>query len=135
MADDTTQQSGGTGQGGDYSVPKVVQDKYPELVDLIKKTESMTKEERDYWFQILPIMTEDQVARLRNILEEEAAQLAKLDEDYQSELGKLNKKHMEEWDEMERQQARDARQAEEAKVEQEEASAEEAILDQLDDAA
>ncbi len=116
----------------DAGIPQTVAEKYPDLVAMLKKTESMTKEERDYWFQILPIMTEDQVARLRKILEEEAAQLAKLDAEYQTELAKLNKKHLEEWDTFERTQEREALKAKEASTEKEEKEAEEKLLASLD---
>lgn len=117
-----------------YNIPQVVLDKYPELVALIKKTESMSAEEREYWFQILPIMTEEQVNRLKTILEQESAQLAKLDNQYQDELAKLNKKHLEEWNVFEKKQKRVALQEKEASAEAEEKKAEEDILKQLDDA-
>ncbi len=100
---------------------------------MIKKTESMSNEEREYWFQILPIMTADQVTRLKNILQEEANQLAKLDSQYQDELTKLNKKHVEEWDMFQKKQDREALREKEASNEAEEAKAEEDILKKLDD--
>lgn len=127
-------QSGSTTSGDDkFNVPKVVQEKYPELVAMIKRTESMSNEEREYWFQILPIMTADQVARLKNILQEEANQLAKLDTQYQDELTKLNKKHVEEWNMFQKKQDREALKEQEASNEAEEAKAEEDILKKLDD--
>ena len=130
----TTAAGASSGQTKDdkYNVPQVVLDKYPELVELIKKTESMSVEEREYWFQILPIMTEDQVTRLKTILAEESAQLAKLDDQYQGELSKLNKKHLEEWNAFENKQEREALKAQEAGHEVEEKKAEEDILKQLD---
>jgi len=127
-----SQATGGSTTGGDYDVPQVVLDKYPELVELIKKTESMSREEREYWFQILPIMTDDQVARLKTILEEEASQLAKLDTEYQDELAKLNQKHLEEWNIMQKKQEREKLQQAEATNEAEEAKKEADILGQLD---
>lgn len=114
-----------------YTIPPAVLEKYPHLVELIKKTESMSNEEREYWFQILPIMTEDQVKRLQTILEEEANQLAKLDDQYQDELAKLNKKHLEEWNAFEKKQEREALKAQEASHEATEKKAEEDILKQL----
>ncbi|MEK9160088.1 MAG: hypothetical protein AAB383_05155 [Patescibacteria group bacterium] len=116
-----------------FKIPAAVLAKYPELVALIKKTESMSDEEREYWFQILPIMTADQVTRLKTILEEEANQLSKLDTQYQDELGKLNKKHLEEWNVFQQKQDRQALKAEEASHEAVEAKAEEDILKNLDD--
>lgn len=117
--------------GKQYIVPQVVSDKYPELVELIKKTESMSDDERNYWFQILPIMTEEQVTRLKGILQEESSQLSKLDDQYQDQLSKLNQKHLEEWNtfqhKQERVQLQKAEQAEQAK----EAQTEEQLLQQL----
>lgn len=127
------QTTSGSTASGDYNVPQVVLDKYPELVELIKKTESMSREEREYWFQILPIMTDDQVTRLKTILEEEAAQLAKLDDTYQDELAKLNQKHLEEWNAMHKKEEREALQKAEAQNEAEESAKEAQILGQLDD--
>lgn len=129
-ADQSAQGQGATGTQSRIS--DEVRKKYPDLEDLINQTESMTTEEREYWFQILPIMTDDQVNRLKNILTEEAEQLAKLDKQYQDELTKLNKKHLEEWDTFEKQQEREARRKEEAAHEEEEAAAEEELLKKLE---
>ena len=125
----------GSGQAKDdkFKIPPIVLKKYPDLVELIKKTESMSDEERDYWFQILPIMTVDQVDRLRKILDEEATQLAKLDDQYQEELTKLNKKHLAEWDSFEKKKEREERQEKEASAEAEEKAAEEALLGELEE--
>lgn len=136
--DQSTQTNGAnSGQGqtqaqGDYNIPQVVLDKYPDLVALIKSTESMTRQEREYWFQILPIMTEEQVTRLRMILEEEATQLKSLDAKYQDELQKMNKKHLEEWDTFEHEKTREAIAAKEAAEESAEKTEEEKLLQQLD---
>ncbi|MBT4385081.1 hypothetical protein HOD30_05030 [Candidatus Peregrinibacteria bacterium] len=127
-----TKNTGQQGGGKQYNIPDAVLEKYGELVEKIKKTESMSHEEREYWFQILPIMTEDQVTRLRGILEEESKQLKELDSEYQGELKKLNEKHMQEWNEFEKKKEREARASEEASHEVGEAAAEEALLGELD---
>ena len=126
-------QSGGTQAGKQYNIPSLVLEKHGELVEMIKKTESMSDEEREYWFQILPIMTDEQVARLRTILDEEAKQLSQLDKQYQDELAEINKKHLAEWDAFEKKKEREALQAEEAKEEAQEKAAESALLEELDD--
>jgi hypothetical protein len=69
----------------------------PALVDLILKTESMKDEERKYWFQLLPIMSEDQVQKLQGILQNEKDQLQELDKKYEAEVSKLNETHSN-WD-------------------------------------
>jgi len=120
--------------GKQFTVPQVVTDKYPDLVELIKKTESMSDDERDYWFQILPIMTEEQVTRLKTILAEESKQLSKLDDQYQDELSKLNKKHLEEWNMFQHKQDRVALQEAEAADQAIEEKKQADLLKQLDEA-
>lgn len=72
---------------------------YNELVELILSTESMDDDERQYWFDILPSMTNEQVDRLFNILDTERKKLEKLEEKYQNEIKNLNEKHLIEWQE------------------------------------
>ena len=70
-------------------VPDDIRKKFPELIELILKSESMNDEERQYWFNILPIMTPDQVQNLREILENERKQLAAIDDKYAKEIERI----------------------------------------------
>ena len=45
----------------------------------------MNTEEREYWLQIMPIMSEDQITKFQGILLNEKNQLAKLDQEYATE--------------------------------------------------
>ncbi len=114
-----------------YNVPALVKEKFPDLIELIKTTESMNDEERDYWFQVLPIMTEDQIQKFRTILVNEKEQLARLDHEYEDHIEKLNEKHMIEWKEFESKQKRDAIATAEATTQKKEEQTEEALLQQL----
>lgn len=76
-----------------YIIPKLVREAFPDLVKLIFETESMDEDEREYWLQIMPIMTEDQIKKFRDILVNEKEQLAKLDKDYQQDVSQMNKKY------------------------------------------
>ncbi|MCD6109808.1 hypothetical protein J7J83_03560 [bacterium] len=114
-----------------FNIPQAVKDKYPELIPLILQTESMNDEEREYWFQILPIMTTDQVNKFRKILVTEKQQLSKLDQDYEKELSKINEKHLQEWQSFESKEARDKIAKEEEVAEKEESSEEEDLLKKL----
>ena len=117
-----------------FTVPDMVKQKFPDLIQLIKDTESMNDEERDYWFQILPIMTEEQISKFRDILLNEKNQLSKLDKEYEGELTKLNEKHMIEWKEFETKEKRNAlTQAEQATKTQEQVT-EEDLLKRLSSA-
>ncbi len=82
-----------------FYIDDEIQASYPELIKLVLNTESMDDEERQYWFDILPSMTEDQVDRLFNILETERRKLEELELKYQEEIKSLNEKHLIEWQE------------------------------------
>ena len=51
-----------------FNVSDEMQAQYNELVKLIIETESMDDDEKQYWFDIMPSMTDDQIDRLFNIL-------------------------------------------------------------------
>lgn len=71
-------------------IPSDLQLKFPELLDLIVKSESMNDEERQYWIDILPIMTVEQITQLQGILQNERDQLAAIDAKYATEIEKIN---------------------------------------------
>lgn len=73
--------------------PRVPSSTDPELLELIAKAESMDDAERKYWYDILPSMNADQIARLKEILLTEKRKIEELERKYQEELGRLNKKH------------------------------------------
>lgn len=70
-----------------YNVP----DNMPEwLRTLMLNTESLTPEERQYFFTEYNNMTTEESDRLTSILEEEKNKLELLDKKYQDEIDKLN---------------------------------------------
>jgi len=115
-----------------YIVPKLVRETFPDLIKLVFETESMDEDEREYWLQILPIMSEEQIKKFRDILVNEKDQLKKLDTEYQSDMANLDKKYGKEFDEKEVKQKREDLRAQEAEAEEKEKGAEDALLDQLD---
>lgn len=60
----------------------------------------MDDDERQYWFDIMPSMTDSQIDRLYDILETERKKLEELEVKYQKEIKTLNEKHLIEWQEM-----------------------------------
>ncbi len=102
------------------------------LVDLILKTESMQDEERKYWFQLLPVMTDEQTTKLQGILQNERDQLAALDAKYENEIKNLNEKHLLEWQEHEAREKRKKRETLESEAEVAEKTAEKNILGEID---
>jgi len=82
------------GEKSKIPVSAELRERFPELVELIFASSSMDDDERRYWFSVLPIMTEPQVAELYDILITEKRKLAAIDLKYSSKLSlkKLDKK-------------------------------------------
>jgi RPA family protein len=64
---------------------------HPELVQMILDTESMNNEERQYWVDLLPIMTPEQVENLYAILDNERKKLAEIDNYYSQKVEDIEK--------------------------------------------
>ncbi len=70
-------------------IPPEVQEKFAPILVLIQGSESMNNEERQYWINILPIMTAEQLKNLEDILSSEKKQLAAIDAKYSKEMTKV----------------------------------------------
>ena len=81
MTDDSTANT-----GSDLSISDETRSSFPELIDMIIGSESMNNEERQYWINILPIMTPEQIKSLLDILNNEKAQLDAIDKKYAKPL-------------------------------------------------
>ena len=81
------------GKAQDLKVPQKTQDTFPELIEMIQKSESMDQEERQYWIDALPVMTPEQVENLRDILESEQRQIQKAKESHRNSLQGIAKKN------------------------------------------
>ena len=118
--------------GTTFYIEDEVQSKYPELIKLILATESMDDDERQYWFDIMPSMTDSQIDRLYDILETEKKKLEELEVKYQKEIKSLNEKHLLEWQEFQAKKSKE-KMAEVKKNEKAEESNADDVLDMLDD--
>lgn len=114
-------------------IPVSVREKFPQLLELLLASESMNQEERQYWVDILPIMTPEQVQQLNTILQNEHDQLAAIDAKYSAEVQAMNqsKKSVAEIGES-RKKKLESRQSQEDVVRQEEAGAAEDILKNME---
>ena len=98
-----------------FQILDEIQAQYWELVKLVLNTESMDDNEKQYWFDILPSMTDEQIDRLFDILETERRKLEELEVKYQEEIKSLNEKHLIEWQEFQNKENREKiRKAEES---------------------
>ena len=115
------------------TIPDEVKQNFPELINLIVSSESMNNEERQYWINILPIMTPDQVQNLRGILVNEKRQLAAIDKKYEKEIEQIGQTQLLKKMEEERRKRRSQRENAEQKAFQEEEGHAEDILSKINE--
>ena len=120
-------------QQSGLQIPEDLLKKFSDLIELIKKSESMNDEERQYWINILPIMTPEQIQNLRDILENERKQLAAIDAKYQTEIEKLGQAEIIKQTEEERSKRRLERSGKEATHKKTEDAAADDILKQIEE--
>jgi LAS superfamily LD-carboxypeptidase LdcB len=138
MTDPQQQQASGAGSTGQQpaaagalNVPAEVQQKFGPLIDMIKASESMNNEERQYWINILPIMTPEQLKNLEDILTNEKKQLAAIDDKYSKEISSIGDQKSVEKIEFSIKQKRKEREELERKASEDESKKEEDILNQI----
>jgi hypothetical protein len=139
MADDTNPPAGAKGakKGGSsdssgLKIPPELRENFGELIDLIEGSESMNTEERQYWINILPIMTDDQIVNLREILVNERNQLKVIDEKYSKEIEKIGQEQIVKKTGEERRKRRETRSAKEQEASQESDAEAEALLKEIE---
>lgn len=129
MSDGTNPPAAQTG----LTIPDEIAKNFPDLIVLIKGSESMNDEERQYWINILPVMTPDQIQNLRDILENEKKQLAAIDEKYKSEIETIGQAELVQQTEDERRKKRQERQSKEATHHEQEEQAANDLLKSIEE--
>lgn len=114
-----------------FDIPQVILDNSSELAQLILVTGSMNDDERQYWFNILPIMSEDQVERLRQILVTEQRKMAELNQTYNESITAINEKYLIKWQDKQTTEKREKLVQAESQEENLEAKQEEELLSTL----
>lgn len=114
------------------TVPTETQRQFPDLIELIMRSESMNDEERQYWIDILPVMTPEQITQLRGILTNERDQLAAIDAKYAQAIDQTGGRAALEQMEQERRSKQRERTAQEETVRAKEEQKAEDILSNLD---
>ncbi|MFH0820636.1 MAG: hypothetical protein V1908_02570 [Candidatus Peregrinibacteria bacterium] len=90
MPDDSSATA--TAVASKINVPTETREQFPDLIPLIVVSPSMNDEERQYWVDVLPIMTEDQVKNLRDILSNEKKQIDEANSTYAKGVQKEKEK-------------------------------------------
>lgn len=125
MPEDNTQSTG-------LTISEETQTKFGDLIAMIQKSESMNDEERQYWVDALPVMTEDQITNLRDILENEQGQLNQAEQNLAQANSDAASKAKAAFDEEAYRAKKQMRLEAERQEEEEESKAEENILAELE---
>ena len=130
--EDSSDAGGGSGDDEDLLIPDMAAEKYPDLVELLKKSSSLNTEEKNYWLQMIPTMSEEQLSELRSILVDEKVVTMEAQEEYDTEVAKIEKEKEKEFLEMQKQQKKMLRIEAEKSSRQEETSRADALLRKLE---
>ena len=122
-----------TGKQTGLTISDELKKKHPELIALIIGSESMNDEERQYWVNILPIMTPEQIQNLKEILMNEKTQLEAIDKKYSSEIAQIGQQQLLTKATEERRNRRSILQEEEDKNQEEESKKEAELLRQIEE--
>ncbi|MDD5469479.1 MAG: hypothetical protein PHO92_01625 [Candidatus Peribacteraceae bacterium] len=116
------------------AIPDEIRQKHPELIALILGSESMNDEERQYWINILPVMTPEQIGNLKDILINEKTQLEAIDKKYAADIEQIGQQQLLSKTSEERHKRRLEREQQEQQHQAEESRKEEEILRKIEQA-
>lgn len=120
-----------TAPAGTLNVSEEVQKKFPDLVAMIKGSQSMNPEERQYWVDVLLIMSDDQIQNLRSILDNEKRQIEAANQSLQKGIGEDEDKIKIRFDEIKYKERKRILQEAEGKSETEERRSEAELLQEI----
>lgn len=79
----------------EFTIPEQFLESMADLVELVLRSRSMDKhDEKQSWFNLLPLMNEEQVDKLRDILTREKDKLAEIEQRYEQKKVEIKKKYL-----------------------------------------
>lgn len=78
-----------------YTIPDEFLEDTPDLIELILRSRSIdTTQEKQNWFNLLPLMNATQLEKLRAILVKEKVKLKEIEEKYEGKKQEIKKKYL-----------------------------------------
>jgi membrane-bound lytic murein transglycosylase B len=88
-------------QAASFTIPQEFLEDVPDLIEMVLRSRSIdTVEEKQNWFNLLPMMNASQVDKLRAILEKEKTKLAEIEQRYEKKKLEIKKKYLNKRQEM-----------------------------------
>jgi len=115
-----------------FTIPSEFIEDIPELIEMVLRSRSIDSvEEKQNWFNLLPLMNDTQIEKLRAILLKEKAKLKEIEDRYENKKLEIKKKYLTKRQEMWYvKKVSDIREKEDAAQEKDEAEAE-SLLDSI----
>jgi formate dehydrogenase assembly factor FdhD len=83
-----------------FSIPEGFIEKIPDIVVLILESKSLDKEdEKQSWLNLLPLMNDEQTAKLKDILTREKVKLAEIEQKYAQKKEQMSQKFVQKFEE------------------------------------
>ncbi len=84
-----------------FTIPDEFLTTMPDLIVLVLNSKSMdAAEEKQSWFNLLPMMNKDQIDKLRDILTREKQKLDEIEKKYEQKKDELKTKYTQKWEDM-----------------------------------
>lgn len=81
-----------------FDIPEDFLEADPELINLILRSKALeTDEDKQNWFNLLPLMTEEQILKLKDILLKEKQKLDEIEEKYEKKKKEIRQKYLLRW--------------------------------------
>ncbi len=78
-----------------YDIPEDVLESSAELIEMVLRSKAIDKkEDKQSWFSLLPIMNDEQVAKLRDILLREKQKFNEIENKYEDEQIQIKKRYL-----------------------------------------
>jgi len=117
----------------DLNIPEDTKTQFPELIEMVKISSSMDNKEKQYWIDVLPIMTDDQIDNLREILNNEKKQINEVNTKYNKDVEGAKENALNQFNSEEYKEKKRIRLEAEKLDEEKESETEEDLLSALDD--
>ena len=88
-------------KAANFTIPEEFLTTVPDLIVLVLNSKSMDSvEEKQSWFNLMPMMNQEQMDKLRDILTREKQKLEEIEQKYENKKSELKEKYTKKWDDM-----------------------------------
>jgi BMFP domain-containing protein YqiC len=83
-----------------FQIAENLLDKIPDIIELVLRSRSMDKDsDKQSWFNLLPLMNQEQIDKLKDILVREKQKLAEIEKKYEDKKTNIKEKFVQKFEE------------------------------------